>query len=62
MNIGELLGAMVQTGMSPSSSARMKNSLGGGKELDSLKDMLGDSAGQSGSGGLGGLLSSVLGG
>jgi len=39
MNIGELLGAMVQTGMSPSSSARMKNSLGGGKELDSLKDM-----------------------
>jgi len=62
MNIGELLGAMVQTGMSPSSSARMKNSLGGGKELDSLKDMLGDAAGQSGSGGLGGLLSSVLGG
>ena len=30
MNIAEFLGAIVQTGMSPSSSARMRNSLGGG--------------------------------
>ena len=28
MNIGELLGAMVQTGMSRSTGERMKNSLG----------------------------------
>ena len=62
MNIGELLGAMVQTGMSPSSNERMKNSLGGGKELDNLKGMLGDSSVQSGSGGIGDLLSNVLGG
>ena len=41
MNIAELLGAMVQTGMSPSSSDRMRNSLGGGSVLDSLSGMLG---------------------
>jgi type II secretory ATPase GspE/PulE/Tfp pilus assembly ATPase PilB-like protein len=46
MNIGELLGAMVQTGMSPSSNSRMKNSLGGDNVMDSLSGMLGKSAGQ----------------
>lgn len=48
MNIGEFLGAMVQTGMSPSSSERMKNSLGGGNVMDSLSGMLGKSDGQGG--------------
>lgn len=62
MNIGELLGAMVQTGMSPSSGERMKNSLGGGNVMDSLSGMLGKSAGQGGGGGMGDLLSNALGG
>ncbi|MHB8138875.1 MAG: tellurite resistance TerB family protein [Smithellaceae bacterium] len=62
MNIGELLGAMVQTGMSPSSSERMKNSLGGGNVMDSLSGMLEKSAGQGSGGGIGDLLSSALGG
>ena len=30
MNISDLLGAMMQSGMSPSSGDRMKNALGGG--------------------------------
>ena len=62
MNIGELLGAMVQTGMSPSSGERMKNSLGGGNVMDSLSGMLGKSAGQGSGGGIGDLLSNALGG
>ncbi len=62
MNIGELLGAVVQAGMSPSSNDRMKNSLGGGGVLDNLGSMLGGSSGQAGGGGIGDLLSSVLGG
>jgi len=61
MNIGELLGAMVQTGMSPSSGERMKNSLGGGNVMDSLSGMLGKSAGQGGGGGMGDLLSNAQG-
>ncbi len=61
MNIGELLGAMVQTGMSPSSGERMKNSLGGGDVMDSLSGMLGKSTGQGSGGGIGDLLSSALG-
>lgn len=61
MNIGDLLGAMVQTGMSPSSTERMKKSLGGGNELDGLAGTLGDASGKAG-GGIGDLLSSVLGG
>lgn len=61
MNIKDLLGAMVQTGMSPSSTDRMKKSLGGGNELD-LAGMLGGSSSQSGGGGIGDMLSSVLGG
>ena len=62
MNIGELLGAMVQSGMSASSTDRMKNSLGGGGVLDNLAGMLKGPSGQTGGGGFGDLLSSVLGG
>jgi len=62
MNIGELLGAMVQSGMSPSSNDRMKKSLGVSKDLDNLAGNLGDSSGQSGGGGITDMLSSVLGG
>jgi len=64
MNITELLGGLVQSGMSASSNDRMKNSLGGGV-LDNLTSMLGGSSGPgggSGGGGIGDLLSSVLGG
>jgi uncharacterized membrane protein YebE (DUF533 family) len=64
MNISELLGGLVQSGMSASSNDRMKNSLGGGV-LDNLTSMLGGSSGPgggSGGGGIGDLLSSVLGG
>ena len=61
MNVGDLLGAMVQTGMSPSSTERMKKSLGGGNDLDSLAGTLGGGTGKAG-GGIGDLLSSVLGG
>ena len=72
MNIGELLGAMVQTGMSPSSGERMKNSLGGGKSRsvggigELLSGMLGggrQGTGTAGAGGgIGDLLSSMMGG
>ena len=63
MNIGEPLGAMVQSGMSSSSNDRMKNSLGGGGVLDNLTNMLGGSSGQAGSGGgIADVLSSALGG
>ena len=44
MNISDLLGAMMQSGMSPSSEDRMKNALGGGSGgglLESLSGMLG---------------------
>ncbi|MEE9912733.1 MAG: tellurite resistance TerB family protein [Deltaproteobacteria bacterium] len=62
MNISELLGAMVQSGLSPSSGERMKNSLGGGSALDSLAGMMGASSGQAGGGGISDLLSNMLGG
>jgi len=58
MNIGDLLGAVMQAGMTPSSHDRMRNSLGGGSVLESLAGMLGGSSGE----GLGGALSSMLGG
>ena len=77
MNITDLLGAMTQHGMSPSSGDRMKNALGGegdGSLLDSLSGMMGGQSPQggglgsilsqalgSGSGGLGGMLGDVLG-
>lgn len=62
MNIAELLGALVQTGMSPSSSDRMKNSLGGGSVLDSLSGMLGGTSQEGGGGGIVDALSGMLGG
>jgi uncharacterized membrane protein YebE (DUF533 family) len=63
MNISDLLGAMMQSGMSPSSGDRMKNALGGGgggSLLESLSGMLGGQS-QHG-GGLGSILSQALGG
>ena len=64
MNITDLLGAMVQSGMSPSTSDRLKNTFGagsgGGGLLESLSGMSGGQ-GQS-RGGLGDLLGNVLGG
>ena len=63
MNISDLLGAMVQSGMSPSSGDRMKNALGGGSGgglLESLSGMLGGQSQQGG--GLGSILTQALGG
>jgi len=62
MNIGELLGAMVQTGMSPSSNNRMRISLGGSSVLDGLSGMLGGASQKSGAGGIADALSGMLGG
>ncbi len=61
MNITDLLGAVMQSGMSPSSGNRMKNALGGGGGLlESLTGMLGGQSQQGG--GLGSILSQTLGG
>ena len=75
MNITDLLGAVMQSGMSPSSGNRMKNALGGGSLLESLAGKMGGQplqggglgsilsqalGGGSGSGGLGGILGNVL--
>jgi len=63
MNISDLLGAMMQSGMSPSSGDRMKNALGGGgggSLLESLSGMLGGQSPQGG--GLGSILGQALGG
>ena len=63
MNISDLLGAMMQSGMSPSSGDRMKNALGGGgggSLLESLSGMLGGQSQQGG--GLGSILTQALGG
>lgn len=71
MNITDLLGAVMQSGMSPSSGDRMKNALGGGGSgslLESLSGMLGGQPQQGGGqpqqggGGLGSMLSQALGG
>ncbi len=61
MSISDLLGAMMQSGMAPSSNQRLQNVLGGGSGglLEGLSDLLG---GQRGGGGLGELLSGALGG
>jgi uncharacterized membrane protein YebE (DUF533 family) len=62
MNISDLLGAMMQSGMSPSSGDRMKNALGGGgggSLLESLSGMLGGQSQQGG--GLGSILGQALG-
>lgn len=61
MNIGEILGAVVQAGMSPSTTDRMKHSLGGKSVLDGLVGALASSGQAGGSGGgLGSVFSSVL--
>jgi uncharacterized membrane protein YebE (DUF533 family) len=69
MNISDLLGAVLQSGMSPSSNDRLRNAFGGGGGgglLESLGSMLGGKQsaqpGPSGGGGLGDVLSSMLGG
>jgi len=61
MSISDLLGAMMQSGMAPSSNQRLQNALGGGSGglLESLGGLLG---GQRSGGGLGDALSGVLGG
>ena len=61
MSISDLLGAMMQSGMAPSSNQRLQNALGGGSGglLESLGGLLG---GQRSGGGLGDILSGMLGG
>jgi len=61
MNIGDLLGAVMQSGMAPSSNQRLQNALGGGSGglLESLGGLLG---GQRSGGGMGDVLSGMLGG
>jgi uncharacterized membrane protein YebE (DUF533 family) len=67
MSLSEILGSLIQGGMTASSNDRLKSSLGGGSQaggdlLEGLSSMLGSPASGSGSqGGLGGLLGSVLG-
>jgi uncharacterized membrane protein YebE (DUF533 family) len=70
MKISDLLGSMMQSGMSPSSHKRMRKSLGGAGVLESLAGVLGGASGGSagdsssgaiGDGGLGGLLGNILG-
>ena len=60
MSLSDLLGAMIQSGMTPSSNQRMRNAFGGGSGglLESLSGMLGKQQG----GGLGDLISGMLGG
>lgn len=60
MSISDLLGAMMQSGMAPSSNQRLRNALGGGSGglLESLSGMLGKQRG----GGLGDVLSGAPGG
>lgn len=68
MNITDLVGAVLQSGMAPSSNERMRNALGGssGNPLESLGGMFGGQRGgpQSGQpgGGLGDVLAGMLGG
>jgi uncharacterized membrane protein YebE (DUF533 family) len=56
MNIQDLLGAVTQSGMSRSTTARIKSSLGGGGLLDGLAGMLGGASAGGSAGGLGGML------
>lgn len=60
MKISDLLGAVVQSGMSRSSGDRMKNAMGGGNLLENLSGMLGKQPAGPG-GGLGSILSQALG-
>ncbi len=68
----DILGTMMQQGMSQSSGSRMTDALGGGKSGGSLNDIIGSlsqmmggggsgKAAQAGAGGLGGMLGDVLG-
>jgi uncharacterized membrane protein YebE (DUF533 family) len=61
MNIQDLLGAVVQSGMSQSSTGRVATSLAGGGLLDSLAGMLGGASGSGtqGGGALGGVLGNL---
>ncbi len=60
MGLNDLLGAMMQSGMAPSSNQRMQSAMGGRGLLESLSGLFGGQQGQSG-GGLGGLLSGAMG-
>jgi uncharacterized membrane protein YebE (DUF533 family) len=62
MNISDLLGAVMQSGMTPSSDQRLKNALGGGSGnlLESLGNSLGGQQGGQQAGGLGDVLSGML--
>jgi uncharacterized membrane protein YebE (DUF533 family) len=56
MNLDDLLGSVVQSGMSNSTNARLKNSFGGGGMLESLGGLLGGAGGGAAQGAGGGLL------
>jgi uncharacterized membrane protein YebE (DUF533 family) len=62
MNISDLLGALMQSGMAPSSDERLRNALGGGggNPLESLGGMFGGRQGGQQSGGLGDVLAGML--
>jgi uncharacterized membrane protein YebE (DUF533 family) len=65
MNITDLLGAVMQSGMTSSSKDRLRNAMGsggGGNILESLGGLLGGPSGAGSGGGLGGALSGMLGG
>jgi len=63
MNIGDLLGSVLQSGMSQSTTSRIETSLGGGGILDQLGGLLGGSAGgmQGSTAGGGSILGGALG-
>ena len=56
MNLDDLLGSVVQSGMSTSTNTRLKNSFGGGGVLESLGGMLGGASGGRGQVAGGGIL------
>jgi uncharacterized membrane protein YebE (DUF533 family) len=60
MNIGDLLGTVLQSGVSDSTTSRIENSLGGGGILGQLGGLLGGATGGSSQGSTGGI-GSVLG-
>ena len=67
MSLSEILGSLIQSGMTASSNDRLRNSLGGGGQgggglLESLSSMLGSGGAGSGGGSLLEGLSSMLGG
>jgi uncharacterized membrane protein YebE (DUF533 family) len=64
MNISDLLGAVLQSGMAPSSNERLRNAMGGGSgnPLEDLSGMLGGEQGGQQGGGLGDVLTGMLGG